>query len=67
MTKVQLYREGAGGEKLILGHAIERWGVWVFMPAVAGRKPSLRRWPTWQMCLPPWVGYPRRALHHIVE
>jgi hypothetical protein len=55
-------RRLADGKPSLLGRANYHDGKgWKFMPNVSGRDPSRRFWPTWEACLPKWVGYPNHC------
>jgi hypothetical protein len=54
----QFNRRLADGQLFKLGVAVQKSDGWVFIPHVAGRKPSRKRYPTMEICLPRWIGYP---------
>ena len=54
-----LRRVPGSDQKLVLGGAmLVRDAGWRFIPNVSSRKPSRRFYPTWEACLPRWIGYP---------
>ena len=57
-TAIIVERQLAGGSIGKLGSASRNHEGWKFIPAVCGRKASRKRWPTFESCLPKWVGYP---------
>lgn len=61
---IRFYRSLAGGERgHLLGAATQMFdGTWRFIPNVASRQRSRKSWPTWEACLPPWVGYPNKCM-----
>jgi hypothetical protein len=60
VTAIRFFRRVPGsGQVLILGGAsLTRDLGWRFIPSVSSRQPSRRFYPTWEACLPRWVGYP---------
>jgi hypothetical protein len=56
---IVVVRRFADGKCGLLGFAgyVTHHG-WRFIPHGSGRFPSRRFWPTWEACLPDWVGYP---------
>jgi hypothetical protein len=47
------------GSTYLLGVAVSREpGQWRFLPNVSGKSPSRKYHPTFEKCLPRWVGYP---------
>ena len=59
MKKYVVIRTLAGGEDAgVLGYAKQYAnGQWVFSPAVCtGRKPTGKRYKTYEACLPSWTG-----------
>lgn len=61
MKTVIVERAFADGSRGLLGRAHMKPGGWRFYPNVSGRQSSTKAWPTWQECLPRWVGYPNKC------
>jgi len=63
MTPIIVERTLADGSTYCLGTAIyySSYGGWRFLPNVSGHSISRKFWPTWEACLPRWVGYPDRC------
>jgi hypothetical protein len=66
---IKFYRTYAGDERgPILGVARQTFdGGWVFIPNVAGHQRSRKHHPTWEACIPRWVGYPNRCMSECAE
>ena len=63
MKTIRFYRALAGDERgPYLGAAVLKPRGWRFIPGVSGRKTSRRVWPTWEACVPRWVGYPDKCM-----
>jgi len=60
-TVIAVERTLADGSTYRLGNAIKQTAGWRFIPTVSGRSTSRKAWPTWEACLPRWVGYPDRC------
>lgn len=47
-----------GGSVYRLGTAVQLEDGWRFVPNVTSRRSSGKAHPTWEKCVPRWVGYP---------
>jgi hypothetical protein len=56
---IHVVRRPVGGHTVLLGVAVESEpGRWRFLPNMLGRMASRHFHPTFEACLPRWVGYP---------
>jgi hypothetical protein len=54
---VKLYRVRDGRRIGLVGNAVRKETGWRFIPLVSGHTTSRRAWPTWEACVPRWVGH----------
>jgi hypothetical protein len=40
---------------------------WKFFPKTTAHAPSRKTWPTWEACIPRWVGHPLKTEIEIVR
>lgn len=64
---VRFHRKLADGSRFFLGAAVHKATGWRFIPNVASHKSSRKDWPTWEQCVPRWVGYPDHCESEAVE
>ena len=62
-TTIRFFRRPRDSyQTLTLGYAVFKDDCggkgWIFIPHVFGRNPSRKYHPTWEACLPRWIGYP---------
>lgn len=67
MKTVAFFRSLADGSEYRLGTACERASGWRFLPNVSSRRGSRKDHPTFEKCLPRWVGYPDRCTSRLVS
>lgn len=59
LKRIDFIKRFTDGSTYRLGTAIEYSDrTWKFMPNISGRAKSSRYHPTWERCLPRWIGYP---------
>jgi hypothetical protein len=70
-NRVRVYRRFPSTHETTLGYAVYKadanGGGWVFFPEVFGRHPSRKFYPTWEECLPAWVGFPNLCSSEYVK
>ncbi len=67
MKNINFYRPLPDGTEYKLGTAVEHANGWRFIPNVSRRMASRKFHPTWERCLPRWVGYPDRCTSRLTE
>lgn len=58
MTRIRFNRRLSDGSTYRLGVAVEYPQGWKFISNIASHGPSRKFHPTWEKCVPRWVGYP---------
>lgn len=61
MKSIRFNRRLADGSVYKLGTASQYAQGWRFIPNVASHKSSRKFHPTWEACLPRWIGYPNHC------